>query len=431
MLRANDAGRYTVPSRATYPHQWNWDSALCALGWAELDPDRAWTELETLAAARDPEGMVPHIAFHTRLPMRLNGRVRAALARIVVPYARYLPGPAWWGVRRARDGRRISAITQPPVAATCLRLLFEEHTDEGRARGLLRALHGWHRFLLTTRDPHRLGEPVLIHPWESGRDNAVEWDRPLWRVVPTVAVLHRRDTVSVDAAERPSDDHYRRYLTLVRAGTDAGWPQERLARESPFRVLDAGFSAILARACFDLAWLAEELGESEVGEDSALLAARVAAALRARVGSDGLIRAVDLADGETLDAASAGSALAALAPDLPEPAALAARDLVIDGGLASPYGVRSLHRADPRLLPRNYWRGPVWANVTWLCARGLGLHGLDADATALRDRMLLAVAGGGMREYTAPDSGRGLGAEDFGWTAALALRELRGVPPSR
>jgi hypothetical protein len=27
--------------RATHPHQWNWDSALAALGLAELDHDRA------------------------------------------------------------------------------------------------------------------------------------------------------------------------------------------------------------------------------------------------------------------------------------------------------------------------------------------------------------------------------------------------------
>ena len=56
VLRANDGGGYTLPSRATYPHQWNWDSALIALGWAEIDPARAWTELETLAGARARAG---------------------------------------------------------------------------------------------------------------------------------------------------------------------------------------------------------------------------------------------------------------------------------------------------------------------------------------------------------------------------------------
>ena len=75
--------------------------------------------------------------------------------------------------------------------------------------------------------------------------------------------------------------------------------------------------------------------------------------------------------------------------------------------------------------PCNYWRGPVWANVTWLSALGLRLHGEDRAASALREQMLGAIEGGGMREYFAPESGRGLGARDFAWTAALCLRELR------
>ena len=275
VLRANDNGGYTVPSRATYPHQWNWDSALAALGWAELDAGRAWTELETLVGARDPDGMIPHIAFHTRVPDVLGGRLRGALTMIARPYARYLPGPVWWGRRLSVDGRRISGITQPPLAASCVRLLFEQHPDERRAAGLLRPLLRWHRFLLEERDPTGLGEPVLIHPWESGRDNSVEWDEPLWRVMPEVTVLHRRDTDSVDAAERPSDEHYRRYLTLVRRGSRIGWRQERLARSGAFRVLDPGFSAILARAALDLAWLAEQLGEPGIADESRAASERI------------------------------------------------------------------------------------------------------------------------------------------------------------
>ena len=108
VLRGNDNGGYTVPSRSTYPHQWNWDSALAALGWAEIDPARAWTELETLAGARDSRGMIPHIAFHTRVPDKVNGRLRGVLTSVARPYARYLPGPRWWGKRYSVDGRRIS-----------------------------------------------------------------------------------------------------------------------------------------------------------------------------------------------------------------------------------------------------------------------------------------------------------------------------------
>ncbi len=428
MLLANDEGRYTVPSRLTYPHQWNWDSALSALGWAELDAGRAWSELEALLDARDDQGMVPHIAFHSRVPGWLERHLPQALARVARPYPRYLPGPRWWGRRYAHDGRRISAITQPPLAASCARLLFERHPDEPRARALLQPLAAWHRFLLGARDPLRLGESVLIHPWESGRDNSVEWDRPLWRVTPTVTVLRRRDTDSVDAVERPSDDHYRRFLTLVCHGTGSDWQQEQLACTGPFRVLDPGFSAILARACLDLAWLAGELKEGAVAEESRDAGERVAAALRARADTDGLVRAVDLARDETLPVTSAGSALALLSPGLERRTVDAVRDLAIGGALSSPVGVRSLDRDHPELAPRNYWRGPVWANVTWLSAQALSLHGEQRAAAELRGRMLRSIEGGGMREYFEPDSGRGLGARDFAWSAALALHDLADAP---
>jgi mannosylglycerate hydrolase len=431
VLRGNDNGGYTVPSRATYPHQWNWDSALAALGWAELDPARAWRELETLAGARDRQGMLPHIAFHTRVPDRVNGRLRGALTTVARPYARYLPGPRWWGRRLAFDGRRISGITQPPVAATCMRILFESHPDDARARALLMPLLGWHRFLLEERDPSGTGEPVLIHPWESGRDNAVEWDAPLWRVLPEVTVVHRRDTHSVDAAERPSDEHYRRFLTLVRRGTRVDWAQSRLARGGAFRVLDPGFSAILARACADLGWLAEQLGETRIAEESRAASTRVADALRSRADGDGLIRPVDMTDESTLDVTSAGSALALLTPGLSSEHVGAVRELVTTGALASPYGVRSLDREHPERSSRNYWRGPVWTNVTWLCALALEDHGDQVAAAKLRFRMLEAIEGGGMREYFVPDSGRGLGARDFAWAAALCLRELSAPAASR
>ena len=55
-------------------------------------------------------------------------------------------------------------------------------------------------------------------------------------------------------------------------------------------------------------------------------------------------------------------------------------------------------------------------------ALGLHLHGEEPAARTLAERMLRAAAGGGMREYFSPDSGRGLGARDFTWTAALCLR---------
>lgn len=76
VLRGNDAGGWTKASPLLYPHQWSWDSAFIAIGWAHLDVRRAMTELEQLFAAQWSTGMVPHIVF------------RAGQG------ARYFPGPS-------------------------------------------------------------------------------------------------------------------------------------------------------------------------------------------------------------------------------------------------------------------------------------------------------------------------------------------------
>jgi hypothetical protein len=369
--------------------------------------------------------MLPHIAFSPRA--RGPAREGPLLGRLAVFHrTTYLPGPGWWRHRRGADGREISAITQPPLAATCLRLVLERSADERRARQLLQPFHDWHRFLLTERDPDGLGEPVLIHPWESGRDNAPEWDRPLWRVRPRLMYVRRRDTAQVDAAERPSTEHYRRYLALVVRGTDAGWPHRRLAAGGPFRVLDPGFSAMLARACADLAAVARALGADELAGESAAMGERVTAALRRRAGATGRITAVDLHDGSPLDTPSVGPALAVLAPGLERGAVEHARGLLV-GELASRWGVRSYARLAPEWTPRNYWRGPAWANLSWLCAHGLDLHGETGAADELRSRLLRFASEVGMREYVDPESGMGLGARGFSWTAALTLRILPSV----
>lgn len=415
-LRANDAGAYTLPARDQYPHMWNWDSAFCALGWAALDPDRAWTEMESLLAAQDAEGLVPSIAYRPGA-------------------GGYAPHPEWWG-RTGGDGRAISAISQPPVAATCLRLLHGRHPAADRARALMAPLKRWHDFLLSRRDPFGLGEPTVIHPWESGRDNAAEWDAALAAVPAAVRPedVQREDVLSVAAADRPKDADYSGYLSLVKLGQKCGWNQRELAASGWFRVLDPGFSAILARACHDLAALARELGDETLARRSAAQARRVSAALVARADGGGLVHAVnlwpgvvrprDLVGDRDLQPVGAGSALVLLAPELPGDMVGGLRDMVASGALASRFGVRSLQRDDPAFSPRRYWRGPVWANITWLCALGLDSHGEHDAAALLRERMLASAAAGGIREYVEPETGAGRGARDFSWTAALALWEL-------
>ena len=80
---------------------------------------------------------------------------------------------------------------------------------------------------------------------------------------------------------------------------------------------------------------------------------------------------------------------------------------------------------------RRYWRGPTW--VKW---RGLVRLGYQEQAATLARAITTAVSREGLREFYDPHDGRGMGAEDFAWSAlALELEDpdnaSAGVPASR
>ena len=68
-----------------------------------------------------------------------------------------------------------------------------------------------------------------------------------------------------------------------------------------------------------------------------------------------------------------------------------------------------------------YWRGPVWFNICWLMAKGLRQYGEAAQAEWLETSLLDLVIKNGFHEYYEPQSGKGLGAAGFSWTAALFI----------
>jgi glycogen debranching enzyme len=76
---------------------------------------------------------------------------------------------------------------------------------------------------------------------------------------------------------------------------------------------------------------------------------------------------------------------------------------------------------------RRYWRGPTWVNSAWLVWLGLLRLGYHEHAEELARRVLGAVAQAGLREYYDPNTGAGMGANDFAWSA-LAAEFVAGDP---
>jgi glycogen debranching enzyme len=408
ILRENDCGTYTVPTKGMYPFQWNWDSCLTALGLAEIDESRAWTEIETLFAHQWPDGMVPHIVFH-------------------VPDDGYFPGPEIWATGRPVP---TSGITQPAVAGFAIRRIYERARDRDMARrrayGLLAAVDRWHQWFFDCRDPHGEGLVAIIHPWESGRDNSIDWDEAFKRV-PTdgIADYERRDLKHADAAHRPTKAQYDRYLWLVEHFRALRWDNAQLHDASPFRIVDPGFNAILIRSCADLAALATELGRPDIASRNRHRAERGLAALETLWSeAQGQYLCRDRITGKTIVSASVGGLIAAFAP-IPAARASALAGRVLEFGRASRYLVPSHDPADPRFDAKRYWRGPAWLIVNYMIADGLAAAGESAVAQAIRKSSLALIRDSGFAEYYDPLTGEPCGGGRFTWTAAMVLEFLR------
>ena len=405
ILRRNDRGGYTVPTATgLYPAQWNWDSCLVALGLVQFDEPRAVTEIETLFGGQWPDGMVPHILFHG-------------------DDSSYFPNAAIW---QAGPTGRSSGITQPLVAATVVRRLFEGTSDpviRARLTALAPKLLAWHRWCYAARDPHGTGLVSIIHPWESGMDNSPVWDDALDAVEPGPSVTHlRKDTGFATADHRPRGPEYDRYINLVIKFRDNGYRADRLFDIAPFRVADVGFNAILQRANRDLRALLTATGDIAGAAEVEAMEERTGDAIgRCWHEEDGFFYGVETRTEKVIRKRGVPGLLPLFAD-----AGVAARHPRLVKRLESwlarvTYGVPSFEPGRPEFEPQRYWRGPVWLIVNWMLIDGLRRNGRAELAERIRRDSLTLVERMGFAEYFNPLTGEPLGGTGFSWTAAMYL----------
>jgi len=397
-IRLNDRGNYTVPTAGLYPHQWNWDSALAALGFSTFDLDRAWVELETLFGGQWQNGMVPHILFH----QQDDG---------------YFPGPDVWGCSGTVPS---SGISQPPVAATIVRQIWnaDRKFGEERVRALFPSLVAWHRWFMTWRLDR---EAVCVtHPWEAGRDNAPDWDDALARIDPSdVGSYQRRDTAVVDPEMRPRNRDYDRYLWLVNLGRNNGWDEARLRECNPFRMADPTMTFILLRANRDLSAIGRDLG-LEVDQLDNWTARLIRGAKSLWNPNIQSYDARDVRSGEWSACVSNASFLCWYG-GLRDNRMLRHLERIKK---STPYWIPSHDPESDRFDPRRYWRGPIWAFMNMLIGIGLAEASLAREAEAIRRVTANLVKGSGFSEYFNPLDGSSAGGTDFTWTAAAWLAWL-------
>ncbi|HEY1918545.1 MAG TPA: glycogen debranching protein [Streptosporangiaceae bacterium] len=410
ILRDNSTGVITKAAPALYPHQWSWDAAFNAIGLATVDPPRAQLELDSLLRGQWRNGMVPHIVFDPAA----DG---------------YFPGPERWECARySADAPRdveTSGICQPPVhAIAAARIAAAVPAQNTWAARVYPRLLDWHRYLSRYRTDPESGLITLFHGWESGMDNSPRWDVPYSGVHPgpDLPPYTRKDSAHVaDAAERPTDAEYDRYLWLIEEAKRAGYDPVQLRRTGSFQVGDVLFTAIFAAACDALAGLR---GPDEAELRGYAVAAR--AAVRAHRGADGLAADVDVRTGRRLETQT----IAGFAPLIAGGLTTADREALVATLLGPRWAGHPELRwpLPPSTSPcsaafrrRTYWRGPVWPVVTWLLAWALRRDGETAAADQLRAATLSQLGGGEFAEYYDPFDGTPLGSHHQSWTAAITL----------
>lgn len=413
-LHANDAGVYTRPGPRQYPHQWNWDSAVIALGLSHFDLPRALVEIRSLLQGQWRDGMMPHIVYH-------GGP------------ADYFPDPDFWQITGNPNAPEVatSGITQPPLLASVVRRIHARTPIPAFIREVYPALLRWHRWLHTARDSDGSGLVCLLHPWESGTDDSPRWLSAMQNIIPTDLPAYRRgDTIYVADPERPYDADYNRFVYLIDVFRRHNFQPVALLTHSPFLVQDVLFNAILYRANEDLLALAHELGEPT--DEIMGWLRRMRASFNARFWDEahGLYFDYDMRAGVPIPVNTAltfmplyaGLASQEQARRLIEEHWLNPAEYAPDGLVR--YWITTTSKTESLWEARRYWRGPVWIILNWLLAEGLRRYGFDDLAGALRRDSLELMVRSGFWEYYDPRDGSGCGSPDFSWSAALAIEFL-------
>jgi glycogen debranching enzyme len=416
LLEENRFGESTRASRHLYPHQWNWDAGFIARGYLRFAPEKAYAEIRSLFRGQWSNGFVPHIVFNPS-------------------YLDHFPGPDYWQAKRsghAPEGVHTSGIGQPPVHASMMADAQEIDPDRKRAAGFLKELYplfrALHEYYFSSRDPGSEGLVYLVHPWESGLDNSPLWDETLARITrssPWARKMREIADALASQAKRPKRGYFEKYSYLVHRLFSEDYDWRRIGVSHPFRVQDVLFNSVLCKAERDLGRIARLIGRDS--ERHYARAERIATAMNQKLWDpeDGLYYSYDMVTGKLIKRDTIFSYIPLYADICSkERAARLVENLkthcfcVAD---RSCVGIPSYDMCQVDYDGEHYWRGPIWFNMGWYMVRGLRRYSEEELADWLSNSLLKLVLEHGFYEYFEPETGKGLGADGFSWTASLFL----------
>jgi neutral trehalase len=425
VLAMNDRGNYTQPAPGLYPHQWLWDSCFIAIGLRHHDVERAKMEVLSLLRGQWHNGMLPNIIFRDDPQYRFDRNVWRSWLNPFAPHDVATTG-----------------ITQPPMLAEAVVQIGRKMTWPERRlwyRQVYPALVAYHQWLYDERDPHGEGLALQVHPWETGLDNTPPWMdemhehlKPLWiRLIEKfkldrVIGMFRRDGRSVPLDQRFSTVESLMLLDVQRRLRRKRYDINKILDHSLFAIEDLSFNSIFIRANQHLRDIATALKEElpEGLEERMKQSERAFEELWDEYSAQYYSR--DFTTHRLLKNPSIATLLPLYAGSITKKrAGQLLRLLENERAFGPAYPVPSVPINSFWFHPKLYWQGPSWVNMNWLIIDGLTRYGFKDHAAALRESTLEMVRRAGCYEYFDPLTGEPAGAENFSWTAALAIDLLK------
>ena len=434
-----------------YPYLWFWDTFQTAA--QRPDVNQALIDVYTFMESQRPDGFLGHIYYH-----------EAGLRRET-----YFPGPQihFEKGELPQAGKITSKIIQPPNAAWGIWELAEKLEPRAQKEfisDMFPALMAYHEYLYSKRSIN--GLVVSVQPWEGGDDNSPKWDSVyanLWNnenvlksmgseiidgrsredamfwlvknwLKQEIGIEYKRlDTQLVPPSQRPVQDHYDKYLFLPKLYQEWGWDEEKIMKDSPFRVADPMMNAMLLRSNRELlkmALLLGKEGEAEKINQWTLSTLRGMESLWDE--ENGYYFARDLATEELIKVPTNSSYMVLFSEAITNERA--ARLIVHLEELRTKYPpykmVPSTDPVHPAFDPERYWRGPVWPPMNYYIARGLDYYKEHGLANALRRDSIELVLGSvdpngepTFHEYYTPE-GKPLGSPGQSWTASTFIDDV-------
>ncbi|HUD11661.1 MAG TPA: trehalase family glycosidase [Candidatus Saccharimonadia bacterium] len=374
---------------------------------AHTDPQRARRELLSLTRGQWDNGMMPHMIYGDGLQSRLESML-------------------WGTAGLSPKGSRTSGISQPPVLAIATEHVA--HCLEPKDRGefitsMLPVLVRFHEWIYRDRDPRGTGLAVCLHSWECGMDDTPYWTQAMDKLPrPPLRWRWLREYRPVRPEERATPRDLQHMLALAYTMKRYHYEPSQIMQHSTVVIQDIVFNSVLAAANESLDRLADTVGQ----ELNSKLRQQFSPTRRAleELWDDETDQyySRDYQSGRLLRAPTVATFMPLFAGTASPARAERLRQLLVDeGGYNVAFPLPSVPTTSRSFEPRRYWRGPVWINMNWFVVVGLERYGFMEEAQWLRSHTIGLVSKSGFREYFNPETGDGLGAVSFSWSAALTL----------